>query len=230
MWLAGKIRGLTEDDRIGFHAAYYGSNGKVSSEANAMVGAYLNRLGFSYRTIHFLTYAAPDSMQWLTSENAKQYGIDADIYPSLRPKSARTDWQLFIPAIVMGIFVLGFIKRAQQKEVVPAGTGGEGNKMNMKKFFDVHPAKMAGMMAINVLFLSWMDGSLNCWPCLLGTSAAGMLVWLIWLIWRNSVLSEKTWKERALPVGRLTAFDKALLSALAMPVIGILVLIVCMIL
>jgi hypothetical protein len=118
IWLAGIVRSFSEDDHLGFHAAYYSDSGKVSSEANALVGAYLSRLGFSYRTIQFLTYAAPDSMQWLTSKTAAQYGIDANVYPSFpKARSAQTNWRLYIPAIVMGIFMLGFIMKAKQKEL-----------------------------------------------------------------------------------------------------------------
>jgi hypothetical protein len=77
MWLAGTPRGVKEDAHIGFHAAYYASTKKVSPEANAWVGAYLNRLGFSYATIEFLTQTSPDSMQWVTGDLASKYGIKA---------------------------------------------------------------------------------------------------------------------------------------------------------
>jgi hypothetical protein len=90
-----------------------------------------------------------------------------------------------------------------------------------KTFFKIHPALMVGMLTSNALLIGWMNGSLNCWPCMLGDFAAAVVVGLVWLIWRNSVLSEKTWKERMLPAGKLTAFDKALLSMVATLGVGI---------
>jgi hypothetical protein len=159
MWLAGTPRGVPEDARIGFHAAYYGSSGQVSSEANAWVGAYLNHLGFSYAAIRFLTEASPDSMQFLHSAEAERYGIKVLMLPpsslengkpvaspkkepvaskymckngtrweevppyfekcwdgskpwdGSEPLSNR--WWTFIPAVLAGLFTLGFIVRTR---------------------------------------------------------------------------------------------------------------------
>jgi hypothetical protein len=81
IWLAGKTRWAQTWSQIGFHAVYYMDDKSVASEGNAWVGAYLSRLGFTYRTIQFLTEAPPDSIQWLTYDNAKQYGIDFQYVP-----------------------------------------------------------------------------------------------------------------------------------------------------
>src|SRR5262249_54402571 len=72
MWLAGgSNRAVWDTAHIGFHAAYYGENGTVTPEGNALVGAYLHSLGFNDEAIVFLTQKQPDSMEWLTSEKAK---------------------------------------------------------------------------------------------------------------------------------------------------------------
>jgi hypothetical protein len=129
MWLAGESRAVLETASIGFHAAY-DSNGQVSSEANAVIGAYLDRLGFSYAAVRFLTHTSPNSMQWLNANVAEQYGITAIVLPAtpvppvskasganpnnssnLEATPSFPPWLLFIPAIVMGLFTLGFITK-----------------------------------------------------------------------------------------------------------------------
>jgi len=116
IWLAGVIRSFTEGDYLGFHAAYYADNKKVSPEANAMVGAYLNQLDFSYRTIQFLTSAPPDSMRWLTSKTAAQYNIEANIYPApTQPKNPSTQSPWWMLAIVSGVLGGGFVAKQRQK-------------------------------------------------------------------------------------------------------------------
>jgi hypothetical protein len=88
IWLAGISRFVSETARIGFHAAYV-SSGDTKSESgvgNAMVGAYLTRIGLSYKAIAFLTSAPPDDMQWLHPDDARSIGIDFDTV-SARPSS-----------------------------------------------------------------------------------------------------------------------------------------------
>jgi hypothetical protein len=124
MWLAGDRRMVVRTAHIGFHAAYDGSTGEVSSAGNALVGAYLNFLGFSDDAIGFLTDTPPDnSIQWLTAEVAEQYGITAQVLSP--PKANRADvkisgqappWLLYyIPAVAMGILTLGFIAKTRAR-------------------------------------------------------------------------------------------------------------------
>jgi hypothetical protein len=96
IWLAGNFRYAYEGAKIGFHSAYYASNGKVTAEGNALVGAYLSRLGFSNAAITYLTSAPPDSMQWLSCEALDRYNIEAYIlsnkgnhYPCMEEFEAR---------------------------------------------------------------------------------------------------------------------------------------------
>jgi hypothetical protein len=81
IWLAGQPRFLAESSKIGFHAAFR-ADGQESGRANALVGAYLSRLGFSYRAIAYLTDAPPDEMHWLTPRDAADAGIN---YSLIRP-------------------------------------------------------------------------------------------------------------------------------------------------
>lgn len=77
-WLGGTQRLAGANARIGFHAAYVEKNGETneSGSANALVGAYLNKLGMSQSAIVYLTSAPPEDMQWLPLPEAKNYGID----------------------------------------------------------------------------------------------------------------------------------------------------------
>ena len=76
IWLAGTPRAVFEDSNVGFHAVYNGTEDKtINSGGNALVGAYLKQLGFSYQTIFYLTQTAPEEMEWLNGDKAKKYGI-----------------------------------------------------------------------------------------------------------------------------------------------------------
>jgi hypothetical protein len=74
IWLAGQPRLLGPNSKIGFHAARRG-DGQESGKANALIGAYLTKLGLSYDAIVYMTDAAPDDMQWLNPDDATKYGI-----------------------------------------------------------------------------------------------------------------------------------------------------------
>jgi hypothetical protein len=74
-WLGGTSRFLGKGARIGFHSA--AMDGARSDYTNALVGDYLTRLlGYSSQTVYYITKAEPQSMTWLTEQDAKEYGID----------------------------------------------------------------------------------------------------------------------------------------------------------
>lgn len=77
-WLGGTPRHLDVSSRVGFHAAYTDDNGKLleSGVANALVGAYANRIGLTDRSIVFITSAGPSEMNWLQTNAAGAYGLD----------------------------------------------------------------------------------------------------------------------------------------------------------
>jgi len=82
MWLAGKIRWVGTKANIGFHAVYMTDekgekNLGVSPGGNAVVGAFLARLGYSDLVIRRLTETDPSSLYWLTADKAKELGIEA---------------------------------------------------------------------------------------------------------------------------------------------------------
>ena len=76
-WLAGETRYVGGNGSVGFHAAYRVENGRnlETGAGNALVGAYLDRLGLNYDAIIFVTSAPPDSINWLTPSQAKNLGI-----------------------------------------------------------------------------------------------------------------------------------------------------------
>jgi hypothetical protein len=82
MWLAGTYRVVSTEAAVGFHAAYRLENGKPVEDgsANALVGGYLMRLGFSWAAIEYLTSAPSETVEWLNSDKAKKYGIVASVY------------------------------------------------------------------------------------------------------------------------------------------------------
>ena len=75
IWLAGSPRALHYRAKIGFHAVYYARSGAVSPDWNAVVGAYMERLGFGFDAIRYVTQTPPDQIEWLTAEKAKRYDI-----------------------------------------------------------------------------------------------------------------------------------------------------------
>jgi hypothetical protein len=77
MWLAGTTRYAGRTANIGFHAAYDPDTGSPTAVGNALTGAYLHELGFSYDTIIWLVSAPPIRMEWLTAKKAEKYGIVA---------------------------------------------------------------------------------------------------------------------------------------------------------
>ena len=85
IWLGGKTRLADGTAYIGFHAAYTGSGETAiqSGSANALVGAYLNRLGLSFSAVEALTSAPPNGMRWLNFEDIQKIGVQFSILPEL---------------------------------------------------------------------------------------------------------------------------------------------------
>jgi hypothetical protein len=67
----------TFENAIGTHA--YNANTKLADvPQNAVLGAYLNKLGLSYDAITWITEQGANDINWLTPEAAKDHGIVAD--------------------------------------------------------------------------------------------------------------------------------------------------------
>lgn len=76
IWLAGARRYVWDTAKIGFHGAF-DTNMKVSGPGNALIGAYLNKLGLTYDAVFYMTAASPTDMKWLHSDDARRLGIAA---------------------------------------------------------------------------------------------------------------------------------------------------------
>lgn len=77
-WLGGTKRYLSSGGRLGFHAAS-GENG-ISAPGNALVGAYMARLGLKADAVYALTAASPYDIAWLDFASARQLGIAVERY------------------------------------------------------------------------------------------------------------------------------------------------------
>jgi hypothetical protein len=87
-WLGGTRRLMGSRALIGFHSVYVMDHNSPVETApgNALFGAYLSQLGLSERAIVYLTSAPPESMNWLTPQQAEAVGIsfrilDNDVSP-----------------------------------------------------------------------------------------------------------------------------------------------------
>ena len=69
---------MGKSSRVGFHAAYINKSGEkqVSSVGNALIGGYLNGLGYSESAIAYFTSAPPEGVRWLTFTEASRLGIE----------------------------------------------------------------------------------------------------------------------------------------------------------
>ena len=78
IWLSGTVRVMHAGATIGFHAISTirgGDTCSIASSGNAAVGAYLTYLGYSLPAVAYATEAAPNSMNWLSFEKAKELKI-----------------------------------------------------------------------------------------------------------------------------------------------------------
>lgn len=81
-WLAGRPRMMQPASHIGFHAAYDGKTREQSGVGNALVGAYLNRLGLSDAAVVYVTRTRPDDIAWLTPADARELGLAVTVLPA----------------------------------------------------------------------------------------------------------------------------------------------------
>jgi len=77
-WLGGSRRFLSPTSRLGFHAAYRmdGTTARETGIGNAVVGAYLTRIGLPISAVIYITKASPDAITWLTPADAQKVGIE----------------------------------------------------------------------------------------------------------------------------------------------------------
>lgn len=77
-WLGGSKRYLASGGRLGFHAASNGDG--VSAPGNAIVGAYMARLGLNQDAVYALTAASPYEIAWVDASRARSLGITVEPY------------------------------------------------------------------------------------------------------------------------------------------------------
>jgi hypothetical protein len=93
-WLGGTQRFMGLDSRIGLHLASNAKSAQGTGVANALLGAYLNRVGLPYSTVVYITQSVPQSITWLSLADAKRLGIEvspldsAASVPAQRPARA----------------------------------------------------------------------------------------------------------------------------------------------
>ena len=89
-WLGGVERYLSPTSKLGFHAAYSvdGSTTRETGLGNAVVGAYLTRIGLPIDAVIYITKAPPEEMTWLNPNDAKKVGIDLNILADDKPTGA----------------------------------------------------------------------------------------------------------------------------------------------
>jgi hypothetical protein len=87
VWLAGTPPMMFSEgpqgSQIGFHAASI--NGQEKGTGNALVGAYMNRLGLGYDAVLWATTASPNDFAILTTNKAKELGIEVKVFESEKP-------------------------------------------------------------------------------------------------------------------------------------------------
>jgi hypothetical protein len=77
LWLGGAQRWMTPNAKIGFHAASL--DGQETGLGNAVLGAYLNRIGLSREAVTYATQAGPVNITYLTPDEAKHLGIEVSV-------------------------------------------------------------------------------------------------------------------------------------------------------
>ncbi len=81
-WTAGTPRFMQDGSRIGFHSAYNTGDMSITGPGNALIGAYLSRLGLSDAAIVYLERAKPDDITWLTLSAAQDIGMEVRLLPT----------------------------------------------------------------------------------------------------------------------------------------------------
>ena len=86
-WLGGAPRLMEDGSQIGFHAAYALKNGQTTEAGvpNALLGAYLGKIGLPDRAVVYITEAPPTGMKWLSSTDAEKMGIDVRTIAGPKP-------------------------------------------------------------------------------------------------------------------------------------------------
>jgi hypothetical protein len=66
-----------------------GTTARETGMGNAVVGAYLTRIGLPLDAVVYITKAAPEDMTWLTPADGKKVGIEFAVLEDNEPKQAQ---------------------------------------------------------------------------------------------------------------------------------------------
>ena len=80
-WLGGVERFIGTSGKISFRAAYDSASGE-SGVGNAVVDAYLSKIGLPHEAVIYITQIAPNEMSWLNISDAAQRGIRVTLLSS----------------------------------------------------------------------------------------------------------------------------------------------------
>jgi hypothetical protein len=77
VWLSGSSRGINTETELGFHGAYTfdGRSAYVDATSNAILGAYLAKLGYGIDVIAFVTRTELQEFTWMKASDARKLGI-----------------------------------------------------------------------------------------------------------------------------------------------------------
>jgi hypothetical protein len=90
-WLGGVWRGISVDHAgVGFHGVYNSDKLQPSSAGNAVVGAFLGKIGLSDPAITYIMNPGANETQWLSAADARTLGIDANAIECRRGNSTFT--------------------------------------------------------------------------------------------------------------------------------------------
>ena len=154
-WLGGSKRFMGATAQIGFHAAYVVKDGlpTETSSGNAIVGAYLNRIGLPDRAVIYITDSAPQEMRWLSLQDAELQGIDVSLFSPASPTkvTAVAPEPDAPPAIVREFYqaLSGGDGQQAANFILPEKRKGPFSPEAMTKFYGslVEPIKLTGIEA-----------------------------------------------------------------------------------
>jgi hypothetical protein len=82
-WLGGVERFIGADASIGFHAGRDPTLDEETGSRNAVVGAYLTKIGLPSEAISYITRASPNETPWLNLSDVAQRGVRVTLLSSL---------------------------------------------------------------------------------------------------------------------------------------------------
>jgi hypothetical protein len=133
-WLGGSRRFVEKGAKIGFHAAYVKHKNKTEENgmANAIVGAFLTKLGLNEDAVAYATASGPWQMTWLTPKAAREVGIEVTFGPPSGSKISATDKK---------IASTGLLSEPKEQDARPTAEGAlqTNSRKSAKQIYDRIP-------------------------------------------------------------------------------------------